>query len=105
MTGQPRTVLPRGHAKVRDLCPPVRNQEDVVAGEVSVYNLLGVEEGEGQGNVVAYVDLGVIRNCCLRLHNRPWALLLHLNDDSLLHESTSGAVQLPEWSWGSLWGC
>ena len=47
------------HAKVCDLGLPLLGQEDIVAGEVTVDDVIGVEVGKGQRHVVAEIDLGV----------------------------------------------
>ena len=48
-----------GHAKVRDLCPLVLCEENIVAGEVAVDDIVGMEVCKGQGYVVTEVDLSV----------------------------------------------
>ena len=48
-----------GHAKVRDLCPLVLCEENIVAGEVAVDDIVAVEVCKGQGYVVTEVDHGV----------------------------------------------
>ena len=48
-----------GHAKVRDLCPLVLCEKNIVAGEVAMDDIIGMEVCKGQGYVVTEVDLGV----------------------------------------------
>ena len=47
------------HAKVCDLGLPLLGQEDIVAGEVAVDDVIGVKVGKGQRHVVAEIDRGV----------------------------------------------
>ena len=46
-----------GHAKVCDLCPLVLCEKNIVAGEVAVDDIVGVEVCKGQGYVMTEVDL------------------------------------------------
>ena len=47
------------HAKVRDLCPLVLCKKNIVAGEVTVDDIVAVEVCKGQGYVVTEVDHSV----------------------------------------------
>ena len=49
-----------GHTEVGDLGSTAGNQQDVVAGEVTVDDIIGVEVIEGEGYVMAEVDLDVV---------------------------------------------
>ena len=48
-----------GHAKVCHLGPAVSQQQDVVAGEVSVLDVVGVEVSQGSGHIQTQVQLQV----------------------------------------------
>ena len=50
------------HAKVSHFCSTPGDEEDVVAGEISVDDSSGVEEGDGHGYVVADIDLNVVHD-------------------------------------------
>ena len=49
-----------GHTKVGDLGSAAGNQQDIVAGEVAMDDVIGVEVNQSQGYVVAQGDLGMI---------------------------------------------
>ena len=51
-----------GHAKVGHLCSAAfTNQQDVVAGEISVDDVVRVKVGQGECHIMTDVELGVVR--------------------------------------------
>ena len=51
------------HAKVGHLCSAAfTNQQDVVAGEISVDDVVGVKVGQGKCHIMTDVKLGVVRD-------------------------------------------
>ena len=51
-----------GHPKVGHLCSAAfTNQQDVVAGEISVDDVVGVKVGQGECYIMTDVEAGVVR--------------------------------------------
>ncbi len=63
----PVCIFEDSHAEIGDLGSPVSDHQDVVAGEVSVVDLVRVEEGERSRHVAADADLRAEGELCLRI--------------------------------------
>ena len=66
------------HSKISDLCSvSSTNHKDIVTGEVAMYDVIGVEVGKGQGDIVAEVHLYMVREWLLGSLQEFCQILIH----------------------------
>ena len=71
------------HSKIGHFGPHIANQQHIIAGEISVDDAIGMEKCEGQSNIMADVDLDMVRNrltCSLKEVGQALVHQLHQED-------------------------